>query len=327
MQNTPEKEDQATPSDQTHPFILAALNNEIEEVRQFLTHGTPDYVSHGITPLWAAAQNGHFEIARLLIDAGADVNYKHPIGQSVLWTAAAEGHSNIVQLLLSKGAHKDEIANNVTPLWVAVQNNHIDTVQILIGAGCDVNLPHQPTNQTAIRKATLEGNEIMVSELINAKADVNLPDNEGTTPLMASAECGNINIINALLLAGAKVNAVSKTGKTALTFAYREKANSIAERLLQAGANTDIGYARLEQQFTSYLDSIRKIFPDKYNLADIEEIKTELKAGLCYGFSLLLVALPENYWEGLYANLKRISEWDGREVILPRVAGHLVKEI
>ena len=58
-------------------------------------------------PLIVAAQRGHFEVARLLLEAGADKNAAMADGATALMLAALDGHLEVVRLLLEAGADKN----------------------------------------------------------------------------------------------------------------------------------------------------------------------------------------------------------------------------
>jgi ankyrin repeat protein len=82
-----------------------------------------------------AAQNGHTEIVKLLLDANADVNAANTNGLSPLYMAAQKGHTEVVKLLLVanadvnlKGSFKD---TKYTPLEIARVRGHEDIVRIL----------------------------------------------------------------------------------------------------------------------------------------------------------------------------------------------------
>jgi len=55
--------------------------------------------NNGSTALMWAADNGHTEIVRLLIDKGADINTENNYGYTALMEAAGAGHTEIVELL------------------------------------------------------------------------------------------------------------------------------------------------------------------------------------------------------------------------------------
>ena len=65
-----------------------------------------------------AVQNGHTEVAELLIDKGADVNKPDNAGATPLWIAAHKGHTATAQLLISVGANVNQAEiDGTTPLF------------------------------------------------------------------------------------------------------------------------------------------------------------------------------------------------------------------
>jgi ankyrin repeat protein len=78
--------------------------------------------------LWFAAQGptSGLEVARLLIDAGADVNLRCEHGRTALHIAAAWGHLDVVQLLLEHGADpgiRDD--EGLTPAMLAARSKRV----------------------------------------------------------------------------------------------------------------------------------------------------------------------------------------------------------
>ncbi|MEM9484993.1 MAG: ankyrin repeat domain-containing protein [Cyanobacteria bacterium P01_F01_bin.116] len=86
-------------------LIEATLAGDVEDVRQLLEQGTnPNLVYHTNTALTYAARDGFTEIARLLIDYGADVNWIDGEGVTPLILASFKDHIDLVRLLLAHGA-------------------------------------------------------------------------------------------------------------------------------------------------------------------------------------------------------------------------------
>ena len=83
-------------------------NGNTDRVRALLCDTSIDLEQgdeNGLSPLLMAAHKGHYEIAKLLIERGADVNYnKHNHRYSALMFAAIGGHKRLVNLLLESGA-------------------------------------------------------------------------------------------------------------------------------------------------------------------------------------------------------------------------------
>jgi len=87
----------------------AVVTNNIEAVKQHIAAGTNINEKDpfgGSSPLISACVFGKPEIAKILIDAGADVNFQNNDGSTPLHTAAFFCHPDIVKMLLDKGADK-----------------------------------------------------------------------------------------------------------------------------------------------------------------------------------------------------------------------------
>ena len=72
----------------------------------------------GRTPLHLASENGHKEIASLLLDIGAQADFGNWSDKTALHYAAEKGHIEIIELLLSMGANVNSLggAPTGTPL-------------------------------------------------------------------------------------------------------------------------------------------------------------------------------------------------------------------
>ena len=66
----------------------------------------------GWTPLYICAQNEHLEVARALIEAGADVNAKENNGWTPLYICARNGHLELARALINAGAGFDGLAGD-----------------------------------------------------------------------------------------------------------------------------------------------------------------------------------------------------------------------
>ena len=92
---------------------------------------------------WAAA-SGHYEIARMLIDAGALVNVQDKNSISPLMLAASTGHLGLVRLLIASGAHVNLTDRlNTTALHYACTRSHALIARDLIANGAISN-SHTP---------------------------------------------------------------------------------------------------------------------------------------------------------------------------------------
>lgn len=81
-------------------------------------------------------QDGHVEVARLLLDSGAQVNMPADSFESPLTLAACGGHVELAALLIERGANLEEVNDEgYTPLMEAAREGHEEMVALLLAQG------------------------------------------------------------------------------------------------------------------------------------------------------------------------------------------------
>ncbi len=181
----------------------------------------------GMTPLLYAARQGCLECARLLVDAGANVNLADPQGVTPLITATNNFSFDVAAYLLEKGANPNKWDWwGRTPLYLAVDLNTIphggrsdrpsldhttslELIGLLLKAGANPNaqlklFPPFRDQQadrgkdgmltigtTPLLRAAKAGDVPAVALLLDAGANPNLPNVQGITPVMAAAGLGS----------------------------------------------------------------------------------------------------------------------------------------
>ncbi|MCY4199408.1 MAG: ankyrin repeat domain-containing protein [Gammaproteobacteria bacterium] len=185
-------------------------------------------------PLIGAAVNGDVDLARVLIERGADLEAKDSKGQTALWWAV--GFSpDMARVLIEAGADVNTKNNTGwTPLhrvwWVP------DLARALIEAGADLEAKEN-SGWTPLHWVAFQNGADVARVLIAAGADVNAKNNTGRTPLHQAAWTGALNAARVLIAAGADVNAKDNSGETPLDLAVVEGAHSeVAQLLRDAGA-------------------------------------------------------------------------------------------
>lgn len=92
-------------------YLGAAFNGNTALVQHLLNEGEPVDArdpKYGATALIYAAQEGHTDVVKLMLDKGADVNAKSKIDQTALMQAAYYKRYDTVKLLLQRGAKLDD---------------------------------------------------------------------------------------------------------------------------------------------------------------------------------------------------------------------------
>jgi ankyrin repeat protein len=246
----------------------------------------------GMTPLHYAAREGCAECAQLLIDAGTDLDRADPEGVTPLVMANLNAQWDTAKVLIEAGANVDKWdIYGRSPLYTAVDYNTLphggradrladdlttglDIIALILDKGGNPNLqlkvfpPYRNlgadrgadallrTGVTALFRAARGGDVAATELLLKHGALVDLPNEDGITPLMVASgyRASNVDtrgkfrteeqaqaIAQLLLDAGAAVNAVENSGQTALFGAATSGWNGMVQLLVTHGA--DLGHA------------------------------------------------------------------------------------
>jgi ankyrin repeat protein len=115
--------------------------------------------------LFAASWRGEFDLVKEVIDANVvDINVVDSDGVSALRFAAQYGHCDITKYLLDKGANPNLRAKDqIDPLLSAVDYGHVEIVELLIGRGANVLTKVQFNESIELLKVKLQLTEIINS--------------------------------------------------------------------------------------------------------------------------------------------------------------------
>jgi ankyrin repeat protein len=195
---------------------------------------TPTTEIFGSNVLVSAARLGLTCTIRSLIAKGVEVNAF--AGETPQKTALQEAvrcrHSRIVQLLLHAGADpKLSVESGCSVLHDALaMSNSIEIVQMLIGKGADVNGPYDPDQYAGpvLVSAAKKSRPAMTRILLQSGARINEMRSGSTTALQAAAAKGNFDVAQALIEAGAEIDAPAGT-----TFAKARQAAANAKDFMR----------------------------------------------------------------------------------------------
>jgi hypothetical protein len=124
--------------DYNYNLHIAADQGNLQQASDSLSKGAdPNNINNGSTPLLRAALRGHTEMARLLLEHGADPNPHTPNGMTNPFViAACNGNADIVKMMLEKGADANALyINGETAFDCAKRLGHLDVAEILAAAG------------------------------------------------------------------------------------------------------------------------------------------------------------------------------------------------
>jgi ankyrin repeat protein len=211
----------------------AAKEGDIEKVKTLISKGA--YVNirdlRGCTPLSEAAEQGHLNIVKLLVAKGADVNAENTWRHGTpLYLAARKGNKNLVQFLIDNGAELN--AGKIfymSPFDRPDFERHKKWAELLVAEGADIT----------IHQAVLLGDLERVKTLIKSRADVNIEDGYGSTPLHIASVCGFTEIAKFLIKKGASVDARTGYIETPLHFACFYGHKDVVELLLAKNADVN----------------------------------------------------------------------------------------
>jgi aminoglycoside N3'-acetyltransferase len=211
----------------------------------------PDLVraagDHAKTALHLAAESDRLDVARLLVDAGADIEAKTSWGASPLDWAATMGSARVAEFLLGRGA-------DAGTLITAAALGKVKEVEEIVESESDLTRHRR-------RAAPLVPDEHWPSDSAHIRGDV-LSD-----ALYAAARNGHTPVVSYLLAHGADLNAKGVFGATAIHWAAFNGHAGTVELLKSRGANLSLkdqrfdatpeGWAR-EAGHTAIAERLRK---------------------------------------------------------------------
>ena len=123
-----------------------------------------------------------------------------PRGETALHAACRGGHWEIVKVLLDAGAHLDPMdANGDTPLLMAALRGHHKVVQVLLDNGANINAVSLRTGYTPVHAAACYGHTAVVQELCDRGAQLVLKNRYNRTPLDLAYWCRKDAVVDQLL--------------------------------------------------------------------------------------------------------------------------------
>jgi ankyrin repeat protein len=199
------------------PGRASAAAEEETDDNEVVVAGLVGSGGGGLTALTFAAREGDLESAKLLLDAGADINQTTEYGWTPLLTATNNRHYVLAKYLVGRGADVNKAnKGNWTPLYLATDNrnieggdypvpkpdmDHLEFIKTLLAAGADPNAPAKDNTLTRT---------IFTMQWFFE---------DGCTPFVRAAQSSDTELMQLLLDWGADPFIPTAFGDTALTAA------------------------------------------------------------------------------------------------------------
>lgn len=189
-------------------LLQAVEEKDVQKVKEILARSNAtinETNDKKETPLLIATHENDIEIAKLLIDAGADINQQDAIQDSTYLYAGAQGKTEILRYMMEHAKPNQQVRNRFggNALIPAAEKGHLDNVRLLL-TDEQVDIDHQnDSGYTALIEAVAltDGSKVyqeIVQELMDAGVNQNLRDRYGKTALDYAKEQGYRKMIEIL---------------------------------------------------------------------------------------------------------------------------------
>ena len=230
------------------------------DMTQMLVDAKADVNNAGkadMTPLMIAAMMSMNESMEILLNAGADPNYKMKNGMSILHYATWRSNcSPCVQLLIDKGADVNAKDNNgETPITImmtaSTAKSRAETVVYTVNGYKAGGVTVMPEKYMNPKESDWDDPDKIIEILVKAGADVNASNVVGTTPLITAAFFNKAQLIQMLIDAGADINMMDKAGITPLMYAAERGSKDAIELLLDKGVDVNQTFKWVDQKLNA----------------------------------------------------------------------------
>lgn len=263
-------------------LFTASEKGDLSRLKKALSEGadvnalTDEYLDHGKSALFVAANLHHVEVVQALLAAGADVRLRTHCPQTPDRDGGTVQHSLLhsespddpvlLTILLDAGADVDAATNGgETALSLACSYRLLNCARLLLDRGARPQVVGGTTT-VALVEAAMSGSVESVQLLLDRQVPVDIATAVGLTPLMMACWEGREPVVELLLSRRADVNLTDQAGRTCAhhlcDFANRDNSEgvrtvalAIGKALSRAGVRWDIrdGSDRLPADYLDYI--------------------------------------------------------------------------
>ncbi|XP_036356328.1 protein phosphatase 1 regulatory subunit 12A isoform X9 [Octopus sinensis] len=239
-------------------FLAACSSGDKDEVIKLLARGADINTANvdGLTALHQACIDDKIDMVKFLVDNGADVDVCDNEGWTPLHATASCGFTDIAQYLISTCANIAAVNNDGDlPLDICedakmekllqeeMNRQGVDAeaarreeeemmlsdANQWLNSNCVTERPHAKTGAVALHVAAAKGYIKVMHLLIQAKANVNIKDSDGWTPLHAAAHWGQDRACKILAENFCDMDSKNNAGQTAFDVADTELLSLLEE--------------------------------------------------------------------------------------------------
>ncbi|PAA49418.1 hypothetical protein BOX15_Mlig024438g2 [Macrostomum lignano] len=254
---------------------VAAHEGQLEVMKELLELGADIEAvdEDGDTPLIMAAMNRQDDAADLLIEKGANVRhlnnkglsaadvalakrnlnmvyslegvshclqYDSDIHEKTLTSAAQEGNTRVIEFWLEhspeRRAYNRQLGQKRTIAFIAALNGHLDIIELLESKRADFELTDDRGNTPLFCAAQNDHFEV-VQFLLDKRCNVNHENCNRRTPIFSAVNNGHEDIVSLLIRHGARVDHEDEDGRTPLECAVKQGSLPVFQMLVEAGAD------------------------------------------------------------------------------------------
>jgi ankyrin repeat protein len=234
--------------------VLATLikNNQTAALRDNLRrYSKSDINLQGRTTLTALAiSQNRTEAVSALLDWGVDANrtLAFEVGNEkldispLIYAISSKASLEVVELLVQRGANVNQASDTLLPLNFALSLRQYVAANYLIDRGANVNGVTGVNDMTPVMELSfyaesdLAAMQNLFAKMVHGGAKVNAKTAKGTSALVLAATFGKTALVQLLLESGADPNTVNGKGDNVLALAKQKKHDEIVAVLLKFGA-------------------------------------------------------------------------------------------
>lgn len=225
------------PAERT-PLMLAIKHNDLKVIDLLLESGADinaknSFKAGELTVLMIAIMIAgvNDEVCMRLISKGPEVNAVNRTGTTALMLAAATGRSSLLRPLIELGGNVSTIDTLGRSAFLMCHK--IDDFDMMALLGADIHAVNNKGLSALMINATGIAKSKVIHHLINMGLDINGKDVLGSTALMRSAITNNLEVVSALLEAGADVDIVNDDGNSVFDLSYGQTSESLISAFIE----------------------------------------------------------------------------------------------